>query len=161
ATGESLKVRQHGNGDEPLISVQRFVVDADLIGMLHQHVAHVQLHGLRIVIPPGKPHTDTPEPVATTGASDRKPCTDPSFEGRVVVDVLESEDAQLVTLPDAKDVSKGKHPRTWAIHRLKMHNVGARTAMPFDATLTNAVPPGEIVTTGRFGPWQIDEPGAT
>lgn len=161
ATGESLKVRQHGNGDEPLISVQRFVVDADLIGMLHKHVAHVQLHGLKIVIPPGKPQTDTPEPIATAGAFEGKPRTDPSFEGGVVVDVLESEDAQLVTMPDAKDAREGKHPRTWAIHRLRMHNVGAHTAMPFDATVTNAVPPGEIVTNGRFGPWHTDEPGAT
>src|SRR5205814_1645628 len=47
------------------------------------------------------------------------------------------------------------------IHRLKMHDVGARSAMPFEATLTNAVPPGEIDTQGRFGPWHADEPGAT
>ena len=33
--------------------------------------------------------------------------------------------------------------------------------MPFDATLTNAVPPGEIVTEGSFGPWHRDDPGHT
>jgi hypothetical protein len=32
-------------------------------------------------------------------------------------------------------------------------------AMPFEATLTNAIPPGEIATHGTFGPWQPDEPG--
>jgi hypothetical protein len=33
--------------------------------------------------------------------------------------------------------------------------------MPFDATLTNGVPPGEIITSGRFGPWARHKPGAT
>src|SRR5947208_9838384 len=42
-----------------------------------------------------------------------------------------------------------------------MHNVGANEAMPFQATLTNGVPPGEIVTSGSFGPWERDDPGLT
>lgn len=161
ASGESLKVRQHGNGDEPLISVQRFVVEADLVGVLRRHIAHVQLHGLRIVIPPSKPRPDMPEPVATSGGRADRPRTDPSFQANAVVDALDSEDAQLVTLPDARDASAGKRPRVWSIHRLRMRNVGAKTAMPFEATLTNAVPPGEIVTKGQFGPWHVDDPGAT
>ena len=33
--------------------------------------------------------------------------------------------------------------------------------MPFEATLTNGVPPGEIVTSGTFGPWGVDNPGDT
>jgi hypothetical protein len=33
--------------------------------------------------------------------------------------------------------------------------------MPFQATLTNGVPPGEIVTAGKFGPWNAKKPGAT
>jgi hypothetical protein len=33
--------------------------------------------------------------------------------------------------------------------------------MPFTATLTNAVPPGRIETSGTFGPWSREEPGYT
>jgi hypothetical protein len=33
--------------------------------------------------------------------------------------------------------------------------------MPFQSVLTNAVPPGEIVTEGSFGPWHRDDPGHT
>jgi hypothetical protein len=33
--------------------------------------------------------------------------------------------------------------------------------MPFEATLTNAVPPGLIETEGSFGPWHRDDPGHT
>jgi hypothetical protein len=160
ATGESLNVRQHGSANEPLIAVQRFVVDADLAGVIRRRIVHVQLHGLRIVIPPGKSRSETGEPVATSGRA-TEVRTDRSFGADTVIDTLESEDAQLVTLPDEKDAREGKRPRVWSIHRLKMRDVGAERSMPFDATLTNAIPPGKIVTTGRFGPWHTDEPGAT
>jgi hypothetical protein len=33
--------------------------------------------------------------------------------------------------------------------------------MPFRTYLTNAVPPGQIETSGSFGPWQRDAPGQT
>ena len=34
-------------------------------------------------------------------------------------------------------------------------------AMKYDATLTNAKPPGEIQSNGTFGPWNAAEPGDT
>lgn len=164
ATGRFLRVKQHGNGDEPLISVDKFVVNADLAGLMRKRVAHLQLFGLKIVVPPGKNEPERAEPIATSGQSgaDRdRPRTDPSFEHDVVVTVLESENAQLVIQPNAADRAKGKSPSVWTIHALKMRDVGAHTRMPFEATLTNAVPPGEIVTSGRFGPWHVDDPGET
>src|SRR5262245_7896715 len=42
-----------------------------------------------------------------------------------------------------------------------MHSVGATTTSPYEATLTNGVPPGEIATSGDFGPWNREDPGAT
>ncbi len=36
-----------------------------------------------------------------------------------------------------------------------------RMPWPFNATLTNGVPPGEIDVNGAFGPWQRKEPGDT
>ena len=37
----------------------------------------------------------------------------------------------------------------------------SRRPWPFQATLTNGVPPGEIDVNGNFGPWHRDEPGDT
>jgi hypothetical protein len=54
-----------------------------------------------------------------------------------------------------------KAPKVWAIHTLRLNRVGAGRAMPFDAVLTNAVPPGEIATNGTFGPWQPEVPDHT
>jgi AsmA-like protein len=156
ASGESLRVRQHGDGDEPLISVQHFAVDADLAGLMRKRVAHVQLVGLRIVIPPRHHSRSDAEPIATSGQDH-----DRALQGDLIITAVDSDDAQLVIQPGEKSQREGKKPNVWAIHRLHMSEVGAQTAMPFRATLTNAIPPGEIVTSGTFGPWHAGEPGDT
>ncbi len=48
------------------------------------------------------------------------------------------------------------------IKRLRIHGApGSNSALSFDAVLTNAKPPGEINSKGKFGPWDRDEPGDT
>jgi hypothetical protein len=47
------------------------------------------------------------------------------------------------------------------MHELRMQSVGALTKMPFRTVMTNAVPPGQINTTGSFGPWKKLVPGLT
>ena len=42
-----------------------------------------------------------------------------------------------------------------------MRDLGSLQPWPFNATLTNGVPPGEIDVAGKFGPWHRDEPGDT
>jgi AsmA-like protein len=155
AAGETLRVRQHGNGDEPIISVEHFTIDADLSGLVRKRVARVRVVGLKIVIPPQQRRHSAEEPIATSGAAN-----DP-IRGDLVIDRLESDDAHLIIEPTPDQHQKAKQPHTWTIHHLVMRNVGAKTAMPFDATLTNAVPPGEIVTAGHFGPWHPKQPGDT
>jgi len=40
-----------------------------------------------------------------------------------------------------------------------MHDAGSTRPWPFEAALTNGVPPGEIDVSGTFGPWRRDDPG--
>ncbi len=47
------------------------------------------------------------------------------------------------------------------IHELVMHAVGLNRAASFTAHLKNYKPPGEIATSGNFGPWNADDPGQT
>jgi hypothetical protein len=44
---------------------------------------------------------------------------------------------------------------------LRLHSYGADGALQFHATLTNPKPPGEIVSTGLFGPWNPETPSLT
>jgi hypothetical protein len=135
----------------------------------------VTLDGLAIQIPPDKnrnvpdrtPSADSTEKPATAstpeggGASDSSESTDDSESSTIartfVIEELVSTDARLVIL--RRDPTKD--PRVWQIHTLRMEGVAVDRAMPFQAQLTNAVPPGEIDVGGSFGPWHPDEPAFT
>jgi hypothetical protein len=82
---------------------------------------------------------------------------DTSFEREVVIDDVIADQATLTIMRR----NPQKKPRVWLMHELHVQQVGARTAMPFRTYLTNAVPPGQIDTTGAFGPWNREDPGST
>jgi hypothetical protein len=156
AEGSNLIIRWHGRTDvPPLISIAAFTVDANLAGLMRKRVAHVQLTGLDIQIPPDHGGLNDKNEKASGSKADGR--DDESFEKTVVIDTVETTNARLIIVPEKEN----KEPKVWAIHALKMHDVGATEAMPFEATLTNGVPPGEIATTGSFGPWEKDDPGLT
>ncbi|HEX7140132.1 MAG TPA: AsmA-like C-terminal region-containing protein [Vicinamibacterales bacterium] len=167
--GKELVIRQREHVDQPaLIAIKSFTVDADPIGLWRRHVAHVDVAGLVISIPPhddddkettdDRPphrlHAGTEAPALPVAANDA-PRSDAS--GDVVIDTLDANGTQLIIVPR----ERAKPPKVWAIHSLRMHTVGAVTSSPYEATLTNGVPPGEIVTSGNFGPWNRDDPGNT
>ena len=156
AEGSDLVIRRRGAGDAPpLIAIKRFTADANVAGLWRKRVAHVTISGLDISIPPDHDDTDrdTPDAPKRREADNE---VDSAIH-RMAIDTLDADAAQLIILPD----DKNKRPKIWAIHALRLHDVGALTAMPFEATLTNAVPPGEIQTKGSFGPWDRRQPGDT
>jgi hypothetical protein len=145
AEGAGLTVRHKGRRDvPPLISIRSFAVEGSFVNLYRKHVSTVTVEGLSIQIPPHR--TDE----ATRDQSVR---TKPTF----VIDNLITKDAELVIIPRKEN----KQPKVWSIHDLHMRNVSASTAMPFVATLTNGVPPGEIAVKGTFGPWHAGQPGDT
>jgi hypothetical protein len=151
AEGTGLMIKQRNVAARaPLISVKRFVVHGSLATLLRRHVSRVTLEGLAIEIPP-KPAT-APGTQAETGGG-----THPKLPRSLVIDEMESTDATLTIVPR----NPNKRPKIWAIHALHMQSVAFDSPMLFEATLTNAVPPGEIQTSGSFGPWAADDPGAT
>jgi hypothetical protein len=175
AEGFGLNIRQRrprarAASAPPLIAIRSFSVDASLLGVWRKRVAHVSVSGLVISIPPNDDSDDGLEidgssrrshrlhetagsgapPPGTASTSDLASTT-------VVIDALDTRDAQLVIIP--KDSKKA--PKIWAIHQLHLQNVGTAQPMPYQAALTNGVPPGEIVTSGNFGPWDRGNPGAT
>ena len=152
AVGTDLTIRHKGRTDvPPLITIKTFTMHASLMSAWRRHVPHVRLEGLEIQIPPDDDHdTDEERPRSTSGTH--------FFKGpQVVVDQLVADDAKLVIIPR----DRSRLHRTWVMHRLRVRNVSVDTAMPFESTLTNAVPPGEIQTEGTFGPWHRDDPGHT
>jgi hypothetical protein len=155
AAGTDLRIRHKGRRDvAPLISIDKFTVDATLLGLWRYHVARVNLHGLDIQIPPND-HAPNDDRNTATRMQDSD--TGDSTEREIVIDELVANEAMLTILPR----KAGKRPKVWQMHELHMWSVGALMKMPFQTVMTNAVPPGQITTTGSFGPWNKLVPGRT
>jgi uncharacterized protein involved in outer membrane biogenesis len=157
--GQGLKIRHKGRRDvPPLISIEQFSVQGSVANLLRKHVSRVTVKGLDIQIPPDR-NRDTGESGRESEQPGRHGTDDANrqTERTIVIDELVSNDGRLTIIPH----DRNKAPKVWRIHRLRMHAVGIDQRMPFEATLTNATPPGEIATTGYFGPWHAEEPGGT
>ena len=159
AEGTDLRIRHKGRRDvPPLISIDKFTAGGDLLGLWRKHVAHVNLDGLDIQIPPNDHDPDNDLESDARGEDGDQDADDTASPERdIVIDELVADEATLTILPR----KAGKRPRVWRMHRLHMQSVSAFTKMPFKTVMTNAVPPGQITTTGSFGPWNKVAPGLT
>jgi hypothetical protein len=143
-TGEGLAFRlKDRTGVPPLFTIAKFTATANVLGLLARHVSEVRIEGLDIKVPPREDKPAHPP--------DRKK---PS---RFVIDEIIADGTKLTTLP--RDA--WKDPLVFDIQHLTLRGGGPADAMSFDAALMNAKPPGEIRSSGEFGPWDIDEPGGT
>jgi hypothetical protein len=129
---------------DPVIAVKEFDFHAGLIGLFLKptHVRSVNVRGLEIHIPP--------KSIRQKGKSTQHKGKIKILVGDVVVD-----DSRLVIGTDKPD----KDPKLFALKHIVLHNVGSSTPSPYDATLTNAIPAGDIHAAGTFGPWDLESPG--
>ncbi len=153
--GEGLTMRLQGRPDlPPIFAIRKFVFEIDLGKLFDatRTVPLVVLDGMQINVPPRGERRAKPAAAAQksegSAAEDGRP---PS----VLVEKVVINNAVLVTLPrDPK-----KRPLRFDIHRLELDSAGTGVPMKYQARLTNAKPPGEIVSKGSFGPWVAGEPG--
>jgi hypothetical protein len=153
--GNDLSLRHHGRRDiPPMLSLKHFSFEFDLGALLDtpKTVNRVTLDDLEIQIPPKgeRPSFGSQQTVEETQAARG------ASEGVVINQVL-LRNARLVILP--RDPSK--IPLRFDIHDLRLDSAGQDVAMKYAAVLTNPKPPGEIHSTGVFGPWAAGEPGDT
>lgn len=111
-------------------------------------VVSVRVKGLQVNIPP-KEERGAAMP------------DDPKRKGQsvlgIAVDRIECTDAKVVI-----ETSKpGKKPLEFAISTLVLMDVGAKKPLNYEAVLKNPKPVGDVRSTGRFGPWQDDNPRDT
>ena len=129
----------------PLFAVQEFDFHAGIIGLFLKptHVRLVHVRGLAINIPP---------------KSMREQNSHASRHGgkiKIHVDEFLCDDSRLVIGTDKPD----KDPKVFELEHIVMRDLGPNAPLHYDATLTNAVPRGDIHATGTFGPWNTESPG--
>ena len=150
ATADNFILPNRAGADlPPLITVQQLTIGAQLFQLLRTpvHVDWVKLEGLKIQV--AHKHDVTVPPAAQTKRH--------LHLANFVIDRVEADQAQLIIF--RKDPLK--EPMEWDLHRLKLRSAGVGQPMKFQSELTNPTPPGVIHTSGRFGPWNFDEPGDT
>jgi hypothetical protein len=150
-TISGLVLRHKGRTDiPPLIEVKTVSVYAQLAGLLQPrpYISFVQLDGLQIHTPPRVPGG---EPLI------HKTDQDLAKKYPVLLGEVRADDASIEVLRAQSD----KPPREFPIHHLDLHNVSFDRPAQFHAILTNAIPKGEIDSTGEFGPWEAEEPSGT
>jgi len=146
-SGSGIVLRHHGRTDvPPLIKIDHFSASASPFSLFGKpwHIGRVELRGFHITIPPkeerGQSHVFSVK-----------------HDVPVKIDELTADDTTLTILTD----KPGKSPHEFVIHHLAMYKIGPDQPADFEAALTNATPPGEIETKGKFGPWQADDPRTT
>jgi hypothetical protein len=108
------------------------------------HVDIVHVTGLTIHIPPKEYRRQAPS----------KPNR---HHGKIKIIVGEILcDKSTLIIGTAKP---GKDPKQFDLEHIVLHDLGSEKAWPYDATLTNAVPRGDIHAVGTFGPWNLESPG--
>jgi AsmA-like C-terminal region len=150
-TGTNVVVRFDGREDlPPLISIKSFTAQASWIELMRlpRHISHVTLVGLQITIPAGLRENDD--------ARTRFKISVGRLHGVMMNDV-HADDATLTILPK----QAGKEPQVYDIANVEAHSTSSDGRIAFQATLRIPVPPGNIVSSGSFGPWEGDAPGLT
>jgi hypothetical protein len=128
------------SGTPPLITTKRITIRGSFAGIFARHVKLVVVEGMHILVPPlGSEHFKTPK------------------RSSAVVDDLVADGMIL----EVASRQAGTPPLRFTFHGFTISDVGSNAPAVFRATLSNPEPPGEITTTGKFGPWNADDVGKT
>jgi hypothetical protein len=129
----------------PIIALRQFSFRAGVMGLFIEptRVDTVHVSGLTIHIPPRQMREQAPSLKKRRGKIKFR-------VGEIVFD-----DSQLIVASS----NPQKDPKIFVLKHIVLNDVGSTSASPYDATLTNAIPRGDIHATGTFGPWNNESPG--
>ncbi len=152
-SGDGLRIfgdtdpNNHEPGIQPIINVAEFQFRMGIWAFLHtpMRVDTVYLKGMQLNLPP-REHSDEMKKIEPHGG-----------KIKIVVDRFVCDNAQLIV----NTLKPGKLPLEFDIESLKMTTIGPGLPLHFDANLTNPKPVGNVLSSGSFGPWQVDSPRDT
>jgi|HubBroStandDraft_6_1064221.scaffolds.fasta_scaffold00673_9 hypothetical protein len=144
--GEGLVFRRLGSYPQtpPIVTIQRFTVEAHYIDMLVRpgYLVRLIMDGFRVYVPP--PGT----PMAPSNWRPSKSTTrvDEIFADGASIEIARANDESSLF---------------FEIHALKLGAVSQGRPFSYDVALHNPLPPGEIRGHGDFGPWNHTDASQT
>ncbi len=151
AEGLALRHKGWDPSQKPFIAIRKFTAYTGY-GLLFgpvKRVTNVRLEGLIIDLPP----TDRGKMKQGMVGHPKNGETHFPF----VIEEIVADGTVLKIEPRSKD----KESLDFEIEKLTLHSVGPGRPMSFRASLTNPKPPGNIESTGSFGPWMTEDPRQT
>jgi hypothetical protein len=139
----------------PMFAMKHFAFDVDLGNLFTKSktVPRVVIDGMEVNIPPKGERPKLEAGSSTANGTEETQGDSPN----VLIEEVLLTNSMISILP--KD--RKKTPLQFDLHRVRLQSAGTNVAMKYEAELTNAKPPGEIVSQGTFGPWVKGEPGDT
>ena len=155
--GRDLTIYHRDPANAPFIHIDSFTFHLGVLGIFRvpHEIRGVGVQNMTITIPPRREKSVSSKSEAQQSTTIPKPAREPL--PAIVVDEIVCDDTALIIQPK----KAGKVPLEWDIHALNLYHAGANQSMAFHGTLTNGKPKGEIATKGNFGPWNLEDKGAT
>ncbi len=138
------------NNKPPLITIRRLTSEGSYARMLtfQKRLSLVRVEGMHVTVPPKGP-SGTANPVM--------PVTQAKRRGSMNIGTVIADGTVL----DFFSSTPGQPPFHLVVNKLALDGVGSNQPLSYRATLINPEPPGEIQSSGRFGPWNPRDPGRT
>jgi len=137
---EGVEFYHGANAATPLITIQRLIIRGSYFGVVTRRLSNITAEGLRISIPPfGSGETLHTKP------------------SKIAIDEIVANGAVV----EFALRQPGAAPLRFEIHEAVLRNVGWSGAAGYRVKVRNPEPPGEIAAEGKFGVWNVNDPGQT
>ncbi|HEY6769134.1 MAG TPA: AsmA-like C-terminal region-containing protein [Candidatus Sulfotelmatobacter sp.] len=137
---EGVEFYHGSNHTQPLITAEKVVIKGSYVALLARRLSSITAEKLHIVIPPfggGETFHTTPS--------------------KITIDEIVANGAVLeFALQDPQNP-----PLRFDIHEVSLRDVGWSGPLHYRVKVRNPEPPGEITASGKFGVWNLGNPGQT
>jgi hypothetical protein len=137
---EGLEFYHGTKSSTPLITIEKLIIRGSYLGVISRRLSNVTAEGLHIFIPPfgsGETFHTTPS--------------------KVGIDEVVANGAVL----EFASGNAGGSALRFDIHEAVLRDVGWSGPLRYRVKLRNPEPPGEIAAEGKFGVWNVKDPGQT
>jgi AsmA-like C-terminal region len=137
---EGLVFHHNPSAAKPLITIEKLTIQGSYLGLLAQRVSRISAEGLVVTIPP----FGTGKALHTS-------------QSKISIAEIVANGSVLEFLSKDPD----KKPLRFDIHEAILGNVEWKSPLTYRVKVHNPEPPGEVTAGGKFGVWNLTDPGET